>query len=150
MRLGVDVGTVRVGVARTDPQGILSIPVDTLRRANDGREIQRIVDLAEEFQAIEIVVGLPRHLKGGEGVSAKEARRYARKIASRLPYTRVCLVDERLTSQQAHERLRACGRSEKDHRSVIDQVAAQIILEQALEIERCSGKLPGSTIDLQE
>lgn len=145
VRVGVDVGTVRVGVARSDPDGILSIPVETLQRADDGSELQRLIDIINEFSAIEVLVGLPRHLKGGEGVSAKAARKYARRIALALPDVRIAMIDERLTSNQAHERLRMAGMSERDHRSVIDQVAAQIIVEQALEWERMSGRPPGDT-----
>lgn len=145
VRVGVDVGTVRIGVARSDPDGILSIPVETLHRANDGSELQRLIEIIHEFSAIEVLVGLPRHLKGGEGISAKGARTYARRIALALPEVRIALIDERLTSNQAHDRLRQAGMNERDHRRVIDQVAAQIIVEQALEWERISGNPPGDT-----
>ena len=98
--------------------------------------------------ALEVIVGLPRHLRGGEGVSAKGARKYARRLKTLIPSVRVALVDERLSSNQAHARLRASGVPEHEHRSVIDQVAAQIILEQALELERMSGRAPGEEIIL--
>ena len=96
-----------------------------------------------------MIVGLPRHLRGGEGVSAKGARKYARRIKKLVPGVRVAMVDERMTSNQAHARLRASGIPEIDHRSVIDQVAAQIILEQALELERMGGRAPGEEIILE-
>ncbi|MDO4259367.1 MAG: Holliday junction resolvase RuvX [Actinomycetaceae bacterium] len=147
VRFSVDVGSVRVGIARTDPEGILTFPVETLRRADDASEITYLATLVEEFDTIEVIVGLPRHLKGGEGVSAKGARRYARHIARALPGVRVALVDERLSSNQAHARLRASGVPERDHREVIDQVAAQIILEQALDMERMGGRPPGVTVE---
>lgn len=143
VRLGVDVGTVRVGVARCDPDGILTIPVETLRRADDGSDVDRLAQIIDEHQAIEVIVGLPRHLRGGEGISAKGARRYARRIKNLRPSVRIALVDERLSSNQAHQRLRESGVPEREHRRVIDQVAAQIILEQALEEERVSGRGPG-------
>ena len=143
VRLGVDVGTVRIGVARSDPDGILALPVETLQRQDDGSELDRLVAIATDFQAIEVVVGLPRHLRGGEGISAKGARRYARRIANALPQVRVCLVDERLSSNQAHHRLRESGVPEREHRAVVDQVAAQVILEQALEEERLGQRAPG-------
>lgn len=145
IRVGVDVGTVRIGVARSDPDGIISIPVATVIRADDGSELQQLLDIINEFSALEVLVGLPRHLKGGEGISAKAARKYARRIALAVPDTRIAMIDERLTSNQAHERLRQAGVSERDHRSIIDQVAAQIIVEQALEWERLSGTAPGET-----
>lgn len=147
VRIGVDVGTVRVGVARTDPEGILTIPVRTLRRADDGTEIKEIIELVKEFSAIEVIVGLPRHLRGAEGISAKGARRYARRIKAYMPDVRVAMVDERLSSTQAHARLRESGVSERDHRHVIDQVAAQIILEQALDMERMASRPPGTQIE---
>ena len=140
IRIGVDVGTVRVGVSRCDPDGILTMPVETLHRAPD---------LSDLDDAIEVIVGLPRHLRGGEGVSAKGARKYARRIKKLVPGVRVAMVDERMTSNQAHARLRASGIPEIDHRSVIDQVAAQIILEQALELERMGGRAPGEEIILE-
>ena len=149
VRIGVDVGTVRVGVARCDPDGILTMPVETLIRQEDRSDIDRIGEIIDEFSAIEVIVGLPRHLKGSEGVSAKGARRYALRIKTLRPDIRVALVDERLTSNQAHARLRASGISEKNHRPIIDQVAAQIILEQALEEERMSGRAPGKEITLE-
>ena len=147
VRLGVDVGTVRIGLARTDPEAILTIPVETLRRADDGSELARIVEVAREFNAIEIIVGLPRHLRGGEGISAKGARRYARRIADAIPEVRVALVDERLSSNQAHQRLRDSGVAHRDHRDRVDQVAAQINLEQALDLERKGGNPQGQLVE---
>lgn len=146
IRIGVDVGTVRVGISRCDPEGILTMPVETLQRADDWSELERLKEIIEEFNPIEVIVGLPRHLRGGEGVSAKGARRYARRIKAMNPSLRVALVDERLSSHQAHQRLREAGIQEREHRRVIDQVAAQIILEHALEEERLSGRVPGKEV----
>ena len=149
VRIGVDVGTVRIGIARTDPEGILAVPVETVKRQDDGSELARILEIIDEFDAIEIVVGLPRHLKGAEGISAKGARRYARRIAEHVGDKRVAMVDERLSSNQAHDRLRQSGMSTRDHRDVIDQVAAQVILETSLEMERMGNPEPGQTIEVQ-
>lgn len=149
IRIGVDVGTVRVGVSRCDPDGILTMPVQTLTRAPDLSDLSALAEIVTEHDAIEVIVGLPRHLRGGEGVSAKGARKYARRLKRLVPDVRVAMVDERLTSNQAHARLRASGIPEYEHRSVIDQVAAQIILEQALELERMSGRAPGEEIILE-
>ena len=148
VRIGVDVGTVRVGVSRCDPDGILTMPVETLLRASDSADLRRLEGIVRAHDALEVIVGLPRHLRGGEGVSAKGARKYARRLKTLIPRVRVALVDERLSSNQAHARLRASGVPEHEHRSVIDQVAAQIILEQALELERMSGRAPGEEIIL--
>ena len=149
IRIGVDVGTVRVGVSRCDPDGILTMPVVTLTRAPDSSDLDQLADIVAQHEAIEVIVGLPRHLRGGEGISAKGARKYARRLKKLVGGVRVAMVDERLTSNQAHERLRASGIPEREHRSVIDQVAAQIILEQALELERMSGRAPGEEIILE-
>ena len=148
IRIGVDVGTVRVGVSRCDPDGILTMPVVTLTRAPDLSGLSELADIVGSYEAIEVIVGLPRHLRGGEGISAKGARKYARRLKRLVPEVRIAMVDERLTSNQAHARLRASGIPEHEHRSVIDQVAAQIILEQALELERMSGRAPGEEIIL--
>jgi len=140
---------INLGVSRCDPDGILTMPVDTLHRAPDLSDLDRLADIVRSYDAIEVIVGLPRHLRGGEGISAKGARKYARRIKKLVPDVRVAMVDERMTSNQAHARLRASGIPEIEHRSVIDQVAAQIILEQALELERMGGRAPGEDIILE-
>ncbi len=150
VRLAVDVGTVRVGLARSDAGGILALPLETLTRQDDASEINEIVRYANELEVIEIIVGLPRHMRGGEGISAKGARRYARKLKMVLPECRVCLVDERLSSHEVHERLLQAGVERREHRQMIDQVAASIILETALEMERMSGRAPGKELVLEE
>ncbi len=150
VRLAVDVGTVRVGLARSDAGAVLALPLQTLTRQDDASELEEIARIADELNAIEIVVGLPRHMQGGEGISAKGARRYARKIKMLLPTCRVCLVDERLSSHEGHERLLQAGVGRREHRQMIDQVAASIILETALEMERMSGQAPGREIVLEE
>ena len=150
VRLAVDVGTVRVGLARSDAGAVLALPLQTLTRQDDASELDEIARIAGELNAIEIVVGLPRHMQGGEGISAKGARRYARKIKMALPACRVCLVDERLSSHEGHERLLQAGVGRREHRQMIDQVAASIILETALEMERMSGQAPGREIVLEE
>ena len=86
IRIGVDVGTVRVGVSRCDPDGILTMPVETLHRASDLSDLDRLADIVRRHEAIEVIVGLPRHLRGGEGISAKGgARKYARRIKKLVP-----------------------------------------------------------------
>lgn len=145
-RIGIDVGEVRVGVARTDPAGTLALPVRTLRRSADGAELGVLVRIVEEYEAIEIVVGLPLTLAGGEGQASARARRYARMISRRTPVP-VRLVDERLTTVSAHQVLHQAGRSSRGHRSVVDQVAATMILEQALAIERSTGEPAGEPLE---
>lgn len=148
VRLGLDVGTVRIGVARSDERGIVCLPVETVHVQRDHSEIDDLLDIIDEYDPIEIVVGLPRHLKGTEGQNAHMARSVANRIAARWRGGRICMVDERLTSNQAHSRLRDSKVETHRHREMVDQVAAQIILELALESERISGTPPGQTVSL--
>lgn len=142
--MGVDVGTVRVGLARSDPDGMLALPVATVARG-DG-DIADIVRQASEFDAIEIVVGLPLSMKGDDTASTTDARSFATRLAEALPHLEVRLVDERLTTVSAQHALRASGRSSRSHRPVIDQVAAVIILQHALDGERSGGARPGTRV----
>lgn len=104
--------------------------------------------LVEEYEPIEVVVGLPRSLKGGEGPAAVKVRAFAQELAKGIAPVSVRLVDERMTTVTASQGLRASGVSSKKGRSVIDQVAAVIILQQALESERVSGKAPGEGVEV--
>jgi len=118
VRIGVDVGTVRVGVAASDPDGIMA-PA-------------RIAAIVEERGAIEVYVGLPRHLSGAEGVSAADARAFAGLVAERVE-TPVRLIDERLSTTTASRAMREAGRNAKSQRSDIDQAAAVVILDTVLD-----------------
>src|SRR5690606_30243478 len=135
VRIGIDVGTVRIGVARCDASGILATPVRTVARRKDGSDLAEIVALVREHEAVEVLVGLPRSLSGREGPSAAAARGYAVRVAAALDPLPVRLVDERLTTVSAHQALHASGRPGRRHRDVVDQVAAVMIVEQALEVE---------------
>ena len=147
VRIGVDVGTVRIGVARSDFHGILATPVSTVPRG-DG-DVAELIRISEEIEAIEVVVGLPIALSGRHTASTDDATRFAGQlaIASRLP---VRLVDERLSSVSANAALRASGRTSRNSRSVVDQVAAVIILQQALDFERSGDIPPGVLVDQDE
>jgi len=143
VRLGVDVGTVRIGVARSDAHGILASPLETVPRG-DG-DLDRVVALAREHEVIELYVGRPTALSGRVTASTEDAIAFARALSARLPGL-VRLVDERLTTVTAAERLRASGRDARRGRAVIDQVAATIILEHALDSERHTGGRPGAEV----
>ncbi len=144
VRLGVDPGDARIGVARCDPSGMLATPVETVRRGNgDLRRIQRIL-LAEE--AVEVVVGLPRSLSGSEGPAALKTREFAARLARRVAPVPVRLVDERLTTVTAEAMLRDQRKGAK-RRAVVDQVAAVVILQQALDAERATGRPPGELVE---
>jgi putative holliday junction resolvase len=144
VRLGVDVGTTRIGVARSDADGMMAVPVETVLRG-DG-DIAALRSHADSFGAVEIVVGLPVALSGRETASTADARAFASKIAEALPAVPVRLVDERLSTVSAQQALRTAGRSSRRSRQVIDQVAAVIILQHALDAERTSGSPPGALV----
>lgn len=160
VRLGIDVGDVRVGVATCDPDGMLATPVATLTRtpgaetaAGSGdapsatdADIVEIAALAAESQAIEIVVGLPLLLSGEQGSAALKVRQYALVLAGACRPVEVRLVDERLTSVDAHRGLRESGVAGKRQRAVVDQAAAVLILQTALDLERSSGRAPGESV----
>ncbi|MFN8098112.1 MAG: Holliday junction resolvase RuvX [Dermatophilaceae bacterium] len=148
MRLGIDVGSVRVGVAACDRDGILAYPVTTLPRnqnesGDDTADLAEIGRLARELAVIEVVVGLPRSLDGGEGPAAAGARGYAQSIARVCAPVPVRLVDERLTTVDAHRGLRESGVSGRGQRRVVDQAAAVLILQSAIDAERATGFPPG-------
>lgn len=148
VRLGVDVGSVRVGVAVSDPGGLLATPVETvLRDARGGRDLQRIARLVEEREALEVVVGLPRSLSGREGPAAVAAAGYAQDLAARVAPVPVRLVDERLTTVTAERGLRERGVSARKGRSVVDQLAAVVLLQSALDTERATGAPPGRAVE---
>ena len=143
VRLGIDVGTVRIGVARSDAHGMLATPVETVARGSG--DLQRLLEIASELVVMEIVVGLPLALSGRETASTGDARGFAEKLAG-LTEIPVRLVDERLTTVSANAAVRSSGRSQKQSRPVIDQVAAVIILQHALDHERSGYSLPGSIV----
>lgn len=151
VRLGVDVGTVRVGLARCDPDGLLATPVATVQRR--GRTVEQVVEAllaaAAEVAAIEIVVGLPVALSGRDTASTADARRVAAALAT-VGDRPVRLVDERLTTVSAGAALRGSGRDTRRSRSMIDQVAAVILLQHALDVERSRGVPPGVLADPTE
>ncbi|WP_425585938.1 Holliday junction resolvase RuvX [Streptomyces thioluteus] len=147
-RIAVDVGDARIGVASCDPDGVLATPVETV----PGRDIpaahKRLAAVIEEYEPIEVVVGLPRSLSGREGPAAAKVRTFAKELARRVAPVPVRLVDERMTTVTAAQGLRASGVSSKKGRSVVDQAAAVIILQNALETERVSGRPPGEPVEV--
>ncbi len=157
VRLGVDVGAVRVGVAASDPEGVLATPVATLTAAvptgpagpvNPERPwsdevLAAVVEVVASYAPCVVYVGLPLSLDGSLGPAARRARACARELAAQIAPTRVRLVDERLSTVTAHRQLHDAGRRERRHRAVVDQVAAVVILQAALDAERATGREPG-------
>ena len=147
-RIAVDVGDARIGVASCDPDGILATPVETVPGRDVPAAHRRLRQIVEEYEPIEVVVGLPRSLSGREGPAATKVRAFAREMAKGIAPVPVRLVDERMTTVTATQGLRASGVKAKKGRSVIDQAAAVIILQAALESERVSGNPPGEGVEV--
>jgi putative Holliday junction resolvase len=143
VRIGVDVGSVRVGVAACDPAGLIATPVSTLSRGKG--DLDALAALVTEREAVEVVVGLPTSLSGRVGPAAAAAEAYAGALAARVPVP-VRLVDERFSTVGAQRDLRASGVDTRRGRSVIDQAAAVIILQGALDAERSAGLAPGRLV----
>ncbi|WP_082950631.1 Holliday junction resolvase RuvX [Mycobacterium sp. 1164985.4] len=143
-RIGIDVGTVRIGVAASDPDGILATPVETVRRDRTNRHIRRLAALVAELDAVEVIVGLPRTLAERSGSSASDAVALADALAARIAPTPVRLADERLTTVVAQRSLRDAGVRAKGQRSVIDQAAAVGILQNWLDQRRTAARTRGA------
>ena len=146
VRLGVDVGAVRVGLAASDPDGLIATPVQTLARDLAGSgDLHQIAAEVRERRALEVLVGLPRSLSGAEGPAAVAAREYAGALAA-LVEVPVRMVDERLSTVEATRSLRESGVKGRKQRARIDQAAAVVLLQTALETERASGRPAGSLV----
>ena len=150
VRLGLDPGDARIGVARSDPTGFLATPLETVKKGRgDLARLQVIVaEIAEESTMLEVVVGLPRSLKGGENPATAKVRDFAASLARRVAPVPVRLVDERLTTVSAEAMLRDRGRKGQDRRAVVDMAAAVVILQHALDSERASGTAPGEIVEV--
>ncbi len=150
VRLGIDPGDARIGVARSDPSGFLASPVETIRTGRgDLRRIKQLVaEIAEDTAdgVIEIVVGLPRSLSGTEGPAAVKVRAFATRLTTSVAPLPVRLCDERLTTVSAEAMLRDRGTKGMKRRAVVDQAAAVFILQHALDTERATGTPPGELV----
>ena len=145
VRIGLDPGDARIGVARSDPSGFLATPVETVRRGRG--DLGRIAAILAEHEAVEVIMGLPRSLSGREGPSAVKVREFAHRLARSVAPVPVRLVDERLTTVSAEAMLRDRGRKGSDRRAVVDQAAAVLILQHALDTERATGTAPGEIVE---
>jgi putative Holliday junction resolvase len=140
------VGDARIGIAQSDPSGLIATPVETVRRGRG--DLARIAAITTEADAIEVVIGLPRSLSGGEGPAAARVREFARAIAEAVAPVPVRLCDERLSTVAAESVLRERGKKGQKRRAVVDQAAAVVILQNALDTERSAGAAPGEALDL--
>jgi putative Holliday junction resolvase len=139
--LGIDLGRARIGVAVSDELGMLAHPVETIPATTDAA--RRIAEIVREKDAERVIVGLPRHMNGSVGIGATEALAFAKKLQTLLP-CEVVTWDERLTTTAANRALRESGRKTRDSRGVVDQVAAQMILQSYLDSLPASG-VPGGS-----
>lgn len=147
VRLGIDVGKARVGVSRCDPDGMLAVPVETVARS--AQSLARIAELAGEYEPFEFVVGLPVNMQGVDTESTVDAREFASALQT-LTGVPVRMIDERLSTVTAHAALRSSGRTQKKSRSIVDQVAAVVLLQHAIDIEKSTGNPAGSVVPTDE
>lgn len=149
VRVAVDVGTVRVGVAASDPDGVLATPVETVPRGGteDGG-VPRIVEIVRERGAVVVYLGLPKQLSGRDGSASAAARTYGEHLARALAPVPVRLIDERMSTVTAHRAMRASGRPGRRQRAVVDQAAAVVILQGALDAERATDHRAGELVVL--
>lgn len=144
VRLCLDLGSKRVGVARSDAHGMLAVPVAVLDAESDW--LTDLRQLLDEQSVLEIIVGLPVSLRGTEEIAAAHVRERVDALRAAIPSIPIRLVDERLTSASAHRQLRNAGHSSKSARSVVDAAAATELLEFALEFERRTGTAAGEAV----
>lgn len=146
-RLAIDVGKVRIGVAASDFHSILASGVATVQRGADLESaVSELVQLIIEIEPIEVYVGYPISLSGLGSSSASDAVALASALASKIDVP-IRLIDERLTTVTAANALKTSGRDSKSGRKFIDQIAATVILEQAMEMEKNSDSAPGIKIE---
>jgi putative holliday junction resolvase len=143
VRVALDVGTVRIGVARSDALGMLAVPLDAVPAGDDA--LAQVATIVAEWEAVDVYVGLPLHLSGQEGAASGKAREWAALLAERIPAP-VRLIDERLSSVQAQRALQASGRSTRQSRSVIDSASAVMVLQSVLDAEQRTGTPPGELV----
>lgn len=145
VRLALDMGAKRIGVARCDRDAIMALPLDTIDAVDPGWK-QRIAAFVEEYDAIEIVVGNPVSLRGADELASRSVRDRVALLREVLPAIPIRLVDERLTTASALRQLREAGRDARAAKSRVDAAAAVGILEFALDIERRSGAPAGESV----
>lgn len=132
-RLGIDFGHVRVGVALCDDDGLVCTPLTTLK--NDGTLFAKFSEIISEYQPVKVYVGKPKQLSGVEGTTAEKVSSFVQRFEESFGIE-IKLIDERLTSKGAEHKLRLAGKSAKESRSLIDQLAATAILELGIEMDK--------------
>ena len=137
--MALDVGQKRIGVALSDPTGVLASPLTTIQRRSDSGDIGSVLSLAAEHAVEEVVVGLPLLLTGLPGEQARRVARFTRSLAARAPVP-VKTLDERYTTVEAERLLRQAGVKPSRNRARVDAVAAAVILQAYLESRRAAAE----------
>jgi putative holliday junction resolvase len=132
-------------VARSDPDGLLASPLETVHRGTG--DVAELARIAADSEAVEVVVGLAVGLRGTEGNAARDGRAFASALAELLAPVPVRLVDERFTTVLAHAALRQSGLDSRARRSAVDKAAAAVVLQGALDSERATGQPAGQLVD---
>ena len=146
-RIAIDTGKVRIGLAVSDAAGVLSFPLETVKRSESiEKSCLDLLTAISQYDVLEIYVGYPLSLKGEPTSSTKDALDLAHQL-SKMVNAPIRMIDERLSSVSASALMHSAGKNTRAQRSTIDQASAAIILEQALEIERNSGSAPGTAIE---
>lgn len=145
-RLGLDIGSVRIGVAACDPDGILATPLTTVRRTDEPAALRQLRDIAAEYEPLEILIGDPKSLDGRAHAAAVTALDFARRVAE-VTGSPIRLIDERFTTVEAHHALAAAGKSSRQRREIVDAQAAVIILQSGLEFEHNTGDPAGRDLN---
>jgi putative Holliday junction resolvase len=148
VRIALDVGSVRIGVAKCDPEGLLATPLTTISAGPNA--LLEVGELVQEHEAICVYVGKPISLSGKDTASTLAAIEFARELMAHLSHStaQIRLIDERLSTVSAQRGMHEAGRNIKQSRDAIDQAAAVVILEHALASERNSGALVGEEVKL--
>ena len=129
--LGIDLGSIRIGTAISDELGMLAHPLETI--PNDPTFIATLKQIVRAKDVAGIVVGIPRNMDGSFGPAAEKAKKFVSELKNEFPGMRVVSWDERMTTMEAQRLLHAAGRDVKKSRAVIDQVAAQVLLQSYLD-----------------
>ena len=137
--LGIDLGEARIGLAISDELGMLAHPLETILVKQIADPLAHIAQIIEQKKIEAVVIGLPRNMNGSYGPAAEKAKTFATQLLDKVQQCEIKLWDERLTSVAAQKALHASGRNVKQSRAVIDQVAAQMILQSWLDSQSMLG-----------
>ena len=138
---GIDFGTVRIGIALSDPEGIIASPIESYTRGNPLQDAQRFRRLAADERIALFVVGLPLHLDGRESQKSHEARQFGQWLTETTGVP-VEFFDERFTSHEAEQHLLGAELTKKRRKKRIDMLAAQIMLTAYLESREKGSQAP--------